>query len=176
MCYHRARIQAFSIRNIRSGWRQSGLWPVDVSMPLSNPRLFQPVEKEIQKIAQETPEKETEASNSIQTPACGADVRKQLQGTAHLNTRHRKLVLRKYSKALDGKNVKIADQERQIRSLKQLTRRLQPKKRSKVVAENPNKKFVGMPEVEKAKAKVARQAARKQEFDCEIAGFDEIFD
>ena len=33
-----------------------------------------------------------------------------------------------------------------------------------------------MPEVEKAKAKVARQATRKQEFDCEIAGFDDIFD
>ena len=176
MCYHRARIQAFSVRNIRSGWRQSGLWPVDISMPLSNPRMFQPAEKEIQEIAQETPEEETETTNSIQTPARGADVRKQLQGTTQLNTRHGKLVLRKFSKALDVKNVKIADQDRQIKSLKQLTRRLQPKKRSKVVAENPNKKFVGMPEVEKAKAKVARQAAQNQEFDCEIARFDDIFD
>ena len=33
-----------------------------------------------------------------------------------------------------------------------------------------------MPEVEKAKAKVARQAAQNQEFDCETAGFDDIFD
>ena len=33
-----------------------------------------------------------------------------------------------------------------------------------------------MPEVEQAKAKVARQGARKQEFDCEIAEFDDIFD
>ena len=72
-------------------------------MPLSNPRLFQPAEKGIQEIVQETPEKETEATNSIQTPAGGADVRKRLQGTTHLNTRHGKLVLRKFSKALDVK-------------------------------------------------------------------------
>ena len=36
-------------------------------MPLSNPRMFQPAEKEIQEIAQETPEEETETTNSIQT-------------------------------------------------------------------------------------------------------------
>ena len=61
----------------------------------------------MQEIAQETPEKETEATNSIQNPARGADVRKQLQGTTHLNTRHGKLVLRKFSKALDVKTSKF---------------------------------------------------------------------
>ena len=44
------------------------------------------------------------------------------------------------------------------------------------MAKNPNKKFVTMPEIVEAKEKLARQAARKKDLDCEVAGFDEIFD
>ena len=65
MCYHRARIQAFSAQNIRSGWRQSGLWPVNVSMPLNNPRLFQQMQLNSPETTQNIPEKETETMNGI---------------------------------------------------------------------------------------------------------------
>ena len=175
MCYYRARIQSFTARNIRSGWRQSGLWPLDVSIPLGNPRLFRPPSEIVEEIAQETPKKESKASDSFQTPAGGADLRKQLQAGPSFHTRQQNLVLRKVCKALDEKNAKIADMDRQVKSLQQLTRRLQPKKRAKVVAKDPNEKFITMPDIVEAKEKLARKAAREKELDYDIAGFDEIF-
>ena len=55
MCYYRARMQSFTAQSIRPGWRQSGLWPLDVSIPLDSPRLFQPLSEMIEEIAQEIP-------------------------------------------------------------------------------------------------------------------------
>ena len=175
MCYYRARMQSFTAQNIRSGWRQSGLWRLDVSIPLDNPRLFQPPSEMMEEIAQETPTKETGTLDCSQTPAAGADLRKQAQAGPSSQTREQRLVIRKACKALDTKNAKIADMERQVKSLQQLTWRLQPKRRAKVVGQDPNEKFIMMPDVADRK-KLARKAAREKEQDYEITGFDDIFD
>ena len=39
-CYRLAREEGMSIRNIRSGWKATGLWPVNMSKPLLSPFLM----------------------------------------------------------------------------------------------------------------------------------------
>ena len=159
MCYYRARMQSFTAQNIRSGWRQSGLWRLDVSIPFDNPRCFKPPSEMIEEIAQETPTNETGTLGCFQTPAGGVDLRKQAQAGPSFQTREQRLVMRKACKALDTKNAKIADMERQVTSLQQSTRRLQPKRRAKVVAQDPNAKFIMMPDVAEAR-KMLRSTRR----------------
>ena len=36
-CYCKARIEALTEKNIQSGWRATGLWPVNITKPLRNP-------------------------------------------------------------------------------------------------------------------------------------------
>ena len=75
MYYYRARMQSFTAQHIRSGWRQSGLRPLDVSIPVDNPRLFQPPSEMIEEIAQETPTKEIRTLDCFKlqraAPICG---------------------------------------------------------------------------------------------------------
>jgi hypothetical protein len=52
-------------------------------------------------------------------------------------------------KVLDAKNIPIAELQYKVKSLEQVIRQLQPKKMAKVPA-NPNKRFVGLPEVKLA--------------------------
>ena len=40
-CYYKARIDALTARNIKSGWRASGLWPVNSGKPLMSRLLLE---------------------------------------------------------------------------------------------------------------------------------------
>ena len=55
ICYHKAREDALTRRVIKSGWAKTGMWPVDVTVPLANPRLMQPAAEAI-KAARGEPE------------------------------------------------------------------------------------------------------------------------
>jgi len=55
MCYYKAREDALTRRVIKSGWAKTGMWPVDVTVPLANPRLMQPAAEAI-KAARGEPE------------------------------------------------------------------------------------------------------------------------
>ncbi|KAJ3466488.1 hypothetical protein MRS44_004052 [Fusarium solani] len=46
-CYHKARAAAFTEEHIKSGWRGSGLWPINIQKPLSS-RFVIPDEEEAQ--------------------------------------------------------------------------------------------------------------------------------
>jgi len=72
-------------------------------------------------------------------------------------------------KALDMKNTRIADLEYKVRSLEQVIKRLQPKKRARV-AVNPDKRFVELPQVKAAQAKA--RAAQRHTNDLEAIEFD----
>ena len=100
----------------------------------------------------------------------------QLRGEQLVQGRRGQLAFRKLQKALDKKNAEIADLLRQNASLLQDQKRHQSKKRAKVVP-NPNQVWVQIPEVIKAKEKVARQQRAKLPSDAiNITGFDKVFD
>ena len=64
-------------------------------------------------------------------------------------------------KAFEKKNAKITELEYKVRSLERVIKRLRPKKRAKVKT-NPNKRFAGLPEVQRAIQK-AQAAQRKKD-------------
>ena len=174
-CYKKARESALTSRNIRSGWRQTGLWPVNINIPLSNPRLLQKPKNEPRPV---TPSKE-QHHDTFKTPAAGAEVRAlidQLQREQFVQARCEQLAFQKVQKALDTKNTEIADLLRKNASLQQLNKRLQPKRRAKVVP-NQNQLWVQIPDIIKAKEKLAQQQRSQLPSDAiNIAGFDKIFD
>jgi len=111
----------------------------------------------------------------LETPRAGVDIRKQvtlLRARQSPTKRAEHLVPRKFMKALDMKNVLIADLQYKIKSLEQVIRRLRPKKRAKVTA-NPNKRFVGLPEVQLAMKKARAAQRQKNNLESiEFHGFD----
>ncbi|KAL0929365.1 transposase [Colletotrichum truncatum] len=44
-CYGKARQMAFSSKNIRSGWKATGLWPISIARPLMSPLLLENASK-----------------------------------------------------------------------------------------------------------------------------------
>ena len=60
-CYQKARKEALSAKNIKSGWKATSLWPKSIGKPLMSPLLLENSNK-----APETP-KESESSNFNQS-------------------------------------------------------------------------------------------------------------
>jgi hypothetical protein len=176
-CYYKARETAMTSRNIRSGWKLTGLWPVDAQMVLTSPRLLPPPPDISPEPKITTPTK-IQGLDYFKTPKGGAEVRKcvdKLRVGSSLNQRDQQQLLRKVSKALDTKNAKLADQERKIASLQQLVKRLQPKRRTKVVP-SAGERFVMLPDIIKAQEKADRLLRLQNTNDSiDIAGFDEIY-
>ena len=75
-----ARRDAINRRNIKAGWKATGLWPIDVTIPLDNPML--PGSRKFNQDRAEEPRPVTpvdqDADPMFETPTAGADVRRQL--------------------------------------------------------------------------------------------------
>jgi hypothetical protein len=111
ICYHKACEDALKRRVVKSGWAKAGLWPVDVTVPLANPRPMQPAAEAI-KAARGELESHQDDEDIFKTPARGTEVRKQVVELAKggvLDRRAQGLVMQKVSKALDRKNAEIWD-------------------------------------------------------------------
>ena len=154
--YDKARKAAFTRRNILSGWRATGLWPVDINKPLNNPYVMeQPPTPSIEP-PKLTPVKK-KAPVMLATPHGGADLRKMLGSQQGNLTRSTRAALRKAARALDLKDVKLATVHMETKILKQQIEDLKPKKRAKVIPD-PNRRFVKLDQVRVAQAKaIARE-------------------
>jgi hypothetical protein len=140
-CYCQARADALIERNILSGWRATGLWPINIQKPLRNP-LFP---KEDDSTA-EKPVSEASTVISIQhqidifTPIRSVQVQQQFQMRGKQSIRSR-LLVRKIGKSLDSKDVIITQQQERIKALELEVENIRPKKRVKV-AQDPNECFI----------------------------------
>jgi hypothetical protein len=177
-CYYKARMASLTSRNIRSAWKRTRLWPVNMDIPLANPRLLPDLPETHLETKTATPSKDY-TFNVFQTPRAGKDVRKcadKLRIGQYLAGRDQQRLLRKVSKALDVKNAQLADQELKILSLQHLVERLQPKRRTKVVP-NAGQRFVMLPEIIQAQERAAHLSRLKHSSNSiDAAGFDEICD
>ena len=147
--YEKARTAAFTKRNIISGWRGTGLWPVNRMKALNNemvassgpPRPCTP-----ESTVPEMPDAPTHIR--FWTPKSGRDLNRQIQ-VLPVAARRDHLVRQlfaKMSKGLDAKNWDLAAQELDIGKLQAQITRQQPNKRQEV-EKNPNERFVGIKEV-----------------------------
>jgi len=143
-CYCKARIEALTEKNIQSGWRATGLWPVNITKPLRNP--FFPEEERLKSsiIASSTSEPTRVISVSqqdeISTPIRSSQILQQLRRRGQQSVTSR-LVARKIGKCVDAKDIIIARQDQRIEALEALVEELRPKKKRRLI-EDPNERFV----------------------------------
>lgn len=145
-CYHKARQEAITKENIRSGWKASGLWPVNLSRPLLNPMV-----KKLDDRPRTPPENAPGDDDLvIVTPRSSAQLRALI--ATHLPELEAnpiaRLVLRKIGVTFDRHNTILANQDITINALMREMEELRPKKRRKVTIDL-NKRFAQIPDVMK---------------------------
>lgn len=172
-CYHHARSVSFLRRNIISGWRATGLWPVAMAKPLLNPMVIDQLKTPIT-IPTIVTKEEDQLDIIIRTPKHSSQVQRLAQ---RLLQDHRadpavRLLFRKISKSLDDQNNKIAASKNIVRGLEARIETLQPKKKRKIEP-GPNERFIKIDEIMKAKAAIqaaldpaiAPDLAQQEEFE-----------
>jgi len=157
-CYYKARLDALTARNIRSGWQATGLWPTNSAKPLMSRLLLENSnnsKEESRKRKAEEPLLEWNIDQSafkVSTPKKLEDVREQVYMISQLGKATAptaRVLFRKVSKAVDQRDFVIAQHERRIQQLEARVQQLEPRKRRKVKT-SPNSKFAGIEAIKKA--------------------------
>jgi len=150
--YQKAKSEALTRRNIISGWRAIGLWPLNSAKPLINRLLLEnnnQLEEETRKRKGEDPLPDWHATNSVfkpPTPQKFENIRNKVHSISQLGkafTSIARIFFRKVSKAVDQRDSLIAQYERRIQQLETKVEQLEPRKHRKIKA-SPNSKFVGI--------------------------------
>jgi DDE superfamily endonuclease/Tc5 transposase DNA-binding domain len=161
ICYQKARRDALTISNIKSGWKASGLWPVSSAKPLMSRLLLENSNQAKEKAPemQNTPYSASQFlvdSSQVQwsTPRKSRDLRDQIQIFTKLDTdlSTNKLLFRKITKAFDEKDSLLATAERRVDQLEKQLEAARPKKRMRVRT-SPNSKFVNIEAIQRAQNK-----------------------
>ncbi|MGI0016370.1 MAG: hypothetical protein ACREBU_23365 [Nitrososphaera sp.] len=131
-CYAQARKEGMTKKNIQSGWRVTGNWPINRTKALSHP--------EIQMDRKLTPELDLLSSDPL-TPSNS----RQLQNLNKSESQSIRQTFRKVTRLFERKEIELALKDQKIQALEAQIERLQPKKRRKVP--NPNKRFIQLSEI-----------------------------
>jgi hypothetical protein len=173
ICYCKARKKALTERNIRSGWKASGLWPVNIDKPLMSRLLLQPATPATQNNVEEGSsepigrEEKEEPQNSVVTPFMvtpkrGQEVQSLGRTLAFKNKRNpeARLLFRKIGRSLDSKNMLLATQAAKIQALEAEVERWKPRKKQKVDMD-PNKRFANIKSIMRTKERLASQLSAR---------------
>jgi len=165
-CYHRARIDALTEANIRSGWRSTGLWPVSKTATMANRFLLENRKKEgkptkkkdrVQYVNQfSTPQSFSLPSEVMwATPTKSQELRQMVaifECRGHFSPTTR-LFLRKICKSWDKKDTQLTLSSRRNEELEariEASRKVTRKK----VQTDPNEIFADIEAIRKAKIEV----------------------
>jgi hypothetical protein len=154
-CYYKARASAFTEEKIRAGWLASGLWPINVTRPLSSKYVI-PDENEAQVTQLGNPTTPPANISSqlpyLDTPHKLSDVMKLARdelGNKALTPRKRHL-FRTIGKGLDERAVELALITDENRVLSEKNDQSQVSKRRKLILD-PNQKVYTLKEVYKTR-------------------------
>ncbi|OHE92286.1 transposase [Colletotrichum orchidophilum] len=169
-CYFQARNEALTVRNICSGWKATGLWPVDMSKPLLNPLLVIPAATDVPRpppwdpLLPEVPK--TPQDLHIITPKKSGDLRRYQklwevgEDKDDFDPISRKLIFDKVGKRLDAQNFALAHTQVVIQSLEAQVVLYKPISKGKV-RQDPNERFVQIEAIMKTKKEVAARPQRQ---------------
>jgi hypothetical protein len=171
LCYQKARKEALSISNIKSGWKASGLWPVSSAKPLMS-RLLLENSNQIKSTVSEAQNTPVSTSNWLEestqvlwsTPRKSKELRDQIQvfNQLDMDQSTNKLLFRKITKAFDEKDYLLATAKRQVQALERELESLKPRKRMKVRT-SPNSKFVNIKAIQQAQEEANRGEIEEDE-------------
>ncbi|KAL1838324.1 hypothetical protein VTK73DRAFT_4356 [Phialemonium thermophilum] len=168
-CYATARERAFTVKNIQSGWRSGGLWPVNIYKPLHNPLrleergLRSPPKSDNTQASQPNlslpPKPTVEVGSSyLATPLRGQEVHSLTHqlAIARASQPTARAIFRKVRKAVDLKNTQIASLQAKVLALEEEVERLRPTKKQKVQID-PNERFATIEQVMRTKEAIENQ-------------------
>ena len=167
-CYRLAREEGLSIRNIRAGWKATGLWPVNISKPLISPLLmannnaqdiisgpntpYTPLEPMTTQGA--TLEDYGHTQGVISTPRKARELQRLLKAAGKDRITQRRL-FQKVSKVYDEKDFDLAVAKRRIEELEAQIERIKPTRRRKVIPD-PNSSFTDIRNIRRAQREAGR--------------------
>ncbi len=162
LCYRKARSKAFIAKTIQSGWRTTGLWPVNLAKPLLNPFLLENSNANVEKgknngfQRDKTPESPTQKINDQslliwKTPKTTRDIRLQLQeiSRSEKSNATSRLLFAKVQKSFETKDILLAEAQQKISLLKAKLEAVRPVKRKRVIPD-PNELLVSKKNVYEA--------------------------
>ena len=136
--YAKAREEGFTERNIRSGWRITGNWPISRQKALSHPEI------------QSDQAKSSLISSPLKGPHFGSDdtpkTSRHIRDLGRNKSPHTRNRYSLIAKGFDNQDMKISAHEARIRSLEEEVVRLTRGKKRKAIP-NPNAKFMSLGEV-----------------------------
>lgn len=151
-CYYLARGITITSKNILSGWRATGLWPVNQAKPLLNRMTKQPAKRAITPPREIVNWSQGEAGTLLNTPQSSVGLRDAfsvISSSISYDCAIR-LFIAKVGKGLDTQNTIIVGQDRDLSLLKHQIEELRPKKRKKVLYD-ANTKFAKVPDIWRAR-------------------------
>lgn len=156
-CYQLARNERLTPKNIKAGWKATGIYPWNPRKALSSSQLVNSQE-EIVKTPQSAQEQ------LISTPKRAKDLYAAMEGLADLS-RECRLLLRKAGKALEEKAVYTAQLETELASCKAKLGSLENNRKRKRVVHDPNTKFAEINAIKAAieKAEIEQQLAARRD-------------
>ncbi len=162
LCYRKARSKAFIAKTIQSGWRTTGLWPVNLAKPLLNPFLLENSNANVEKgknngfQRDKTPENPTQQINDQslliwKTPKTTRDIRLQLQeiSRSEKSNATSRLLFAKVQKSFETKDILLAEAQQKISLLNAKLEAVRPVKRKRVIPD-PNELLVSKKNVYEA--------------------------
>ena len=136
--YAKTREEGFTERNIRSGWRVTGNWPISRLKALSHPEIHSDQAKSL--LISSPPKAPYFGSDD--TPKTSRHIR-DLGRNKSPHTRNRYSLI---AKGFDNQDMKISAHEARIRGLEEEIARLIRYKKRKAIP-NPNAKFINFEEI-----------------------------
>ncbi|KAK1852830.1 transposase [Colletotrichum chrysophilum] len=161
ICYGKARKAALTSKNIISGWKWTGLWPVSMARPLMSPLLLENTSTPAKPAGQvckglsDGKASEKWAADTSAVPWSTPKKRDELQDQFSLfskldNDEHtQRLLFRKVQKGFDEKAYQLAVAQRKIEALQAEVDASRARKRKKVKM-SPNSKFADIEAIRRA--------------------------
>ena len=159
-CYREASNLGMAARNVISGFRNTGVWPLDPSKVLEDPEAV--LESQALPARPETPP--PKPGTEFWTPQKSQDIRMHQQGVREgmeASERLTRTLLSKAGKALDTKNAEIASLKAQVDNLTKELEVYEPQSRKKV-KENANDKFARIEDIIQAKEDSMKSPKKKK--------------
>ncbi|KAK1838139.1 transposase [Colletotrichum chrysophilum] len=169
-CYSHAPRHALRPHAIKSGWKATGMWPVNVPKPLMSQFIYTPAPTDVPRVpawhSRPTNDKQTPEGITIKTLKNSANLHQtrwlfghRLRSTAWgdrpVDPTVRILFFKKLGKTLDLNNMAAADDQQVIQSLEAQLEKYKPIKRGKVKPK-PNARFVAIEDIQKKKWEVQK--------------------
>lgn len=157
-CYYNALLQALSERNIRAGWRATGISPYNPAAVLASSQIND------RTVTPPPPADRTQPPDAIyQAPQRSQDVYAAYQSLLQVETLSRSVrtVITKASKAISKANTRAAGLEAENRCLKQQLADLQPQKKRNRVEIDPNQRFADVEQIMSAINQAAEEDAEE---------------